>query len=158
MKDFLSINEAAELANKSVQTIRRMIKAKKVKYRRKKTPQGFNYLIDRKDLLEYCGIEDKEYEKAQKSYEKLEKDLQDKTKEVEQEKRDLVISKELALFEDKIDSFNSTIQKLVEQNQRDKENFFHLIKTFQDRVNLLENNVKVLETSQNKKWFSFWRK
>jgi len=52
----ISITDAADLINKSAQTIRRLIKAGKIKYRRKRTPQGFNYLIDKISLLETCGI------------------------------------------------------------------------------------------------------
>jgi len=53
----LSIQEAADLSNKSVQTIRRLIKGGKVKYRRKRTSQGFNYQIDKASLLEELGAE-----------------------------------------------------------------------------------------------------
>ncbi len=52
----ISIADAADLTNKSSQTIRRMLKAGKVKYRRKKTPQGFNYMIDKASLMETCGM------------------------------------------------------------------------------------------------------
>jgi hypothetical protein len=42
---YITIQEASELANKSIQTIRRSLKSKKLKYKRQDTPQGFNYLI-----------------------------------------------------------------------------------------------------------------
>ena len=53
----LSISEAAELIGKSTQTIRRMVRGKKIKFRRKKTPQGFTYHIDKESLLAMGGIE-----------------------------------------------------------------------------------------------------
>lgn len=50
-KENITIQDAAELSNKSVQTIRRAIKAGKIKYRRRKTPQGFNYLINKESVF-----------------------------------------------------------------------------------------------------------
>lgn len=158
MDRIISINDAAELSNKSVQTIRRMIKSKKIKFKRRRTPQGFNYLIERDSVVQFFGLKDPEFDEANKDFQKLETELQNKTEKIEQEKRDMVISKELALFEDKIDAFNMTIQKLIDQNQQDKENFFHLIKTFQNRIGVLENNVRVLETTRTRSWFTFWKK
>ncbi|MFA5948478.1 MAG: hypothetical protein WC806_05975, partial [Candidatus Gracilibacteria bacterium] len=52
LKKLISIQEASDISNKSIQTIRRAIKAKKIIYRRKKTPQGFNYLIDFDSLID----------------------------------------------------------------------------------------------------------
>lgn len=52
----LSVQEAADLSSKSVQTIRRLIKGGKVKYRRKRTSQGFNYQIDKASLLEELAV------------------------------------------------------------------------------------------------------
>ena len=49
---FISLNKAAGLVNKSTQTIRRLIKSNKIKFRRKRTPQGFIYFIDQKSLIE----------------------------------------------------------------------------------------------------------
>lgn len=49
---FINLNEAATLINKSTQTLRRLIKSNKIKYRRKKTPQGFIYFIDISSLKE----------------------------------------------------------------------------------------------------------
>ena len=43
--EYISIQEAADLTGKSIQTIRRAIKTKKVEFKRRKTPQGFNYQI-----------------------------------------------------------------------------------------------------------------
>ena len=51
----LSIAEAAVTIGKSTQTIRRMIKGKKIKFRRKRTPQGFTYYIDKTSLLAVEG-------------------------------------------------------------------------------------------------------
>ncbi len=49
-RDFLTLQEAAILLGKSVQTIRRMIKKGELKSQKIKTPQGFHYVIKKEDL------------------------------------------------------------------------------------------------------------
>lgn len=49
-KDFLTLQEAAVLIGKSVQTVRRLIKKGDLKAQRIKTPQGFHYVIQRENL------------------------------------------------------------------------------------------------------------
>ena len=53
----VSIKEAAELAEKSTQTIRRLIKGNKVKFKKRRTPQGFNYQVDKESLAAYFDID-----------------------------------------------------------------------------------------------------
>lgn len=48
--ELLTLQEAAELMEKSTQTVRRMIKRGDLKAKRIKTPQGFHYVIERADL------------------------------------------------------------------------------------------------------------
>lgn len=55
-KGLLTINEASHLSGKSPQTIRRLLKQKKLKFRRKRTPQGFSYFIDRSSISDYFDI------------------------------------------------------------------------------------------------------
>lgn len=121
----ININEAAVLSGKSIQTIRRMIKQKKISVRRQKTPQGFNYLIDKDSLTQIVAD----------------------SQNTEREHRPIT---------GEFERFNATVQKLIEQNERDKENFFQLIKTFQDRVVSLENQIKLLEApAPRKRWWQF---
>ncbi len=49
-QSFVSIQEAAAMMGKSVQTLRRLIKKGDIKTKRVKTPQGFNYVIELSDL------------------------------------------------------------------------------------------------------------
>lgn len=159
---YITIQDAAEMADKSVQTIRRALKANKIKCRKKKTPQGFNYLIDRQSVVDFYSITDKKEEaKSTEKLEKLEKELTEKVKEqtADSTQRDLMITKsEFEAFNDKVSEFNKTISLLAEQMRDDKENFFRLIKTFQDRIVVLENHVRMIETpSQKKGWFNFWK-
>ncbi|MFC1810951.1 hypothetical protein ACFLZH_05605 [Patescibacteria group bacterium] len=143
---FLSIQEAAEIADKSIQTIRRAIKSKKLKARKKKTPQGYNFMIDKDSL--------------RKTYD-LRSIFDEQAKEKKSEQKDKIsktgrkITKQY-LTKDDLGMFKDTVQKLIDQHEKDKENFFRLIKTFQDRVVVLENQVKLL-AEPKKKWYQIWK-
>jgi excisionase family DNA binding protein len=56
VNQLITIGEAADLVNKSAQTIRRLIKTNKIKFKRKRTPQGFNYVVDKASLLEFFRL------------------------------------------------------------------------------------------------------
>lgn len=140
----ININDAAALSGKSIQTIRRMIKHKKIQVRRQKTPQGFNYLIIKESLLDYI------HRDAQAAPQDT-----STTQISNREHRPITPALE-DHFKTEVERFNTTIQKLIAQNERDKENFFQLVKTFQDRVVSLENQIKLLEAPR-KRWFRFWR-
>lgn len=45
------------MSQKSSQTIRRLIKMNKLKCKRKRTPQGFNYEVERGSLIKYFGLD-----------------------------------------------------------------------------------------------------
>lgn len=142
--ELLTINEAASLSGKSIQTIRRMIKHKKVQVKRQKTPQGFNYLIIKETLLNYLNRVSQPGTQEEASSQNLER-----------EHRPINANYEEA-FKGELERFGTTIQKLIEQNAHDKENFFGLIKTFQDRVFTLENHIKMLEAPR-RKWWRVWK-
>ncbi|KKU80155.1 MAG: hypothetical protein UY05_C0013G0004 [Candidatus Peregrinibacteria bacterium GW2011_GWA2_47_7] len=50
-QDFLTLEEAAKGLGKSVQTVRRMIKRGELPAKRVKSPQGFQYVVDREDVF-----------------------------------------------------------------------------------------------------------
>ena|SRR3989338_5793593 len=54
-QDFLTLEEAAKGLGKSVQTVRRMIKRGELPAKRVKSPQGFQYVVNREDTLERSG-------------------------------------------------------------------------------------------------------
>lgn len=56
VNQMLTLQEAAFLSRKSSQTIRRLIKSNKIKYRRRRTPQGFNYFIEKESLLDFFDL------------------------------------------------------------------------------------------------------
>lgn len=139
----ITINEAATVSGKSIQTIRRMIKHKKISVKRQKTPQGFNYLIVKESLSDFMN-------QATKVIHQDDSTIQ----ETSREHRPLDASFQ-EVFKAELERFGMTMQQLIEQNQRDKENFFQLIKTFQDRIFSLESHIKMIEAPK-KKWWKPW--
>ncbi|MBN1494977.1 hypothetical protein JW911_04555 [Candidatus Peregrinibacteria bacterium] len=146
---FLTIHEAALLSSKSVQTIRRAIKGKKIKARKSKTPQGYNYMVDRQSLISIYNLKEEQIAKNQENTQVKDETKNETAKQQKKLAKNFVTSDDLNIFKD-------TMQKLIDQHEKDKENLFRLIKTFQDRMVVLENQVKMLEAPK-KKWFRFWR-
>lgn len=140
----LTINEAAAQSVKSIQTIRRMIKQKKIQVKRQKTPQGFNYLIIKESLDEFLNKTNQTITRETASIQtdgREHRPIQDDFQNI---------------FREEMNKFNLTIQQLTAQHAKDKENFFGLIKTFQERVMELENQIKMLEAPKGK-WWEFWK-
>jgi len=153
---FLSIQEAAALSNKSIQTIRRAIKGKKLKARKSKTPQGYNYIVDRQSLISIYEIKNADEAKLnnetqeQKSEVKETEALNNEVAKTQKKlSKQFITTEELGLFKE-------TIQKLIDQHEKDKENLFRLVKSFQDRMVVLENQVKMLEAPK-KRWYQIWK-
>lgn len=145
--EFITITEAANLTGKSIQTIRRMIKRKRIQVRRQKTPQGFNYMVDKYSLQAYLQNRDNQMNNQimgmgsasaplpySPSYERRHAGLDE------------------TIFAREIDQLTTTIEKLVSQNEKDKDSFFGLIKTFQERIGVLENQIKLLEAPKKRWW------
>ncbi len=138
----ITIQEAAEISGKSVQTIRRAIKAKKIKARKKKTPQGYNYGVDRESLI-------KQY--------KIRLNTQEKSKSGIKKKKTALGHTEGTPTYKEFRRIQSDIEDLMEEQRKTKENFMRFMKTFQERFVLLENQLKLLEEPKDKKWYQFWK-
>ena len=138
---FLTIQEAAEASGKSIQTIRRAVKSKKVAIKRKKTPQGFNYLIGKESLLKFYKIQASLFEREQAGLDKSAKTQS--------------LSKEFATVED-LKKFQKDISVVLEEHKKEKESFMRFMKAFQERFVVMENQMKLLEQPK-KKWYSFWK-
>jgi hypothetical protein len=158
---YISIKDASDLSGKSIQTIRRLIKSKKVKFKKDRTPQGFNYLIDEQSFCAFYNIQ--RADTARKIEPRQAEDTtvqQAQTTtitpaEIKQESA-LVVKKDHTVVEfDIANEFNGTIQKLIDQHGKEKENLFKLVETFQNKVISLENKLKV-ETLSKKSWYKFW--
>lgn len=203
MTQYITIKEAADLSGKSVQTIRRMIKSKKLKYRKDRTPQGFNYLIDLDSLSNKYSISKKaladsaivdnsstksesitnssrsteaSQEQSSSKVTPVDLDLRNTSKgqseqsiqehsaenqaTASQQNTDVVPAtqerahQQIVSYEP-VKEFTDTMQKLIEQHGKEKENLFRLVETFQNKVISLENKLKV-ESNSSKKWFKIW--
>ncbi len=136
-----SIQEAAEISNKSVQTIRRALKAKKLQGKKQKTPQGFNYLIGEDSLFKLYKLE--------RNHSTIKSDLKNS------EQTSLIT--EYASKEDLMEQ-KKVLDHLVDENRKDKETFMRFVKVFQERFTSLESQVKLLEEpTAKKKWYQFWK-
>lgn len=144
----LTIQEASAISGKSVQTIRRALKSKKLTAKKEKTPQGFNYLIEEDALVKLYKIT-----KAPRQHSGI-KDNNVPLAEAEQTSlvQEYVTKEELS-------DQKKVLDKLVDENRKDKETFMRFVKVFQDRFTALENQVKLLdEPGKKKRWYQFWKK
>ncbi len=178
-QELITIIQAAQISGKSIQTMRRMIKQKKLRVKKQKTPQGFNYLIVKTSLDELMNdahskafFNDYPSTPVTQQQNPINQQTQERsapiitqaeqattyempTQETTREHRS--INQELIdEFRGEVGKFNTTIQKMIEQSQSDKQNFFDLIKTFQDRVIVLENQIKQLEAPKPS-WWKVWK-
>lgn len=140
-KEYISIQEAAELSNKSIQTIRRTIKAKKIKYRKQRTPQGFNYYISRTSLCELYRIRIKEDESRPR-----------KTKF-----KPVIEAEAMTIEVEDFKSFVKTIESMLAKHSEERQNFLRLVNTLQERIFILENQINLLKGAPQKKWYQFWK-
>lgn len=136
---FITIQEAAEISGKSIQTIRRAIKGKKVSSRKKKTPQGYNYAVDRDSLFKYYKIGPAPGVKGGA-----------------RKQRSLAETDEYATVRD-LKRIRTSIEELMDEQMKTKDNFVRFMKTFQEKFVLLENQLKLLEEPKDKKWYHFWK-
>jgi hypothetical protein len=137
---YLSIQDAASISKKSIQTIRRAIKAKKLKVRRQSTPQGFNYLVEEESFFEFYSIKPAQSKKQ----------VKDDVIEVKKETENLMISKE------DFRAFTKTLESLVNQHSEERQNFLRLVNTLQEKIFVLENQLNLLK-APGRKWFQFWK-
>ncbi len=143
--NLISIQEAADLTQKSVQTIRRAIKAKNIKFRRDKTPQGFNYLIDKDSILEF-------YDQKAVATEQTGEVLKP-TENISIKSAGETMNVDIGDFK----AFVQTMQTMIAQHSDERQNFLRLVNTMQEKIFVLENQVNLLKAPATKKWFAFWQ-
>lgn len=144
---YITIQEAADLSEKSVQTIRRAIKAKKLKCKKKKTPQGFNYSISLESLQEAYDMT-KPVEKAEQA---LQEEIVEKAEKKVEKKEDKIMV-DVADFQ----SFAKTMERLVSQHAEERQSFLRLVNTLQEKIFVLENQVNLLKAPE-KRWYQVWK-
>ncbi len=145
-KEFITIQVASELSKKSIQTIRRAIKAKKIKTKKQKTPQGFNYLIDKDSLESTFNIKITKNEFPKKNTKKEEAT----TKTISNTK-----AKKISLETEDFAKFVQTMEAILAQHSEERKSFLGLINTMQEKIYVLENQLNLLKAPPKKKWFSF---
>lgn len=137
---YLTIQEAAAVSGKSIQTIRRALKGSRLQAKRKRTPQGFNYLISRDSLINFY---------------KLKEDVMDREPAGLNNKQEKSISGEFATLQD-LQNFQHQIEQLLDEQKKEKDSFIRFMKAFQERFVVMENQMKLLEQPK-KRWFHFWK-
>lgn len=138
----LSIQEAAAITGKSIQTIRRAIKAKKIISKRKKTPQGFNYMVTQESVASFYKINAKAFNRDREQGSVKEKDLSTEGA--------------YATLQD-LHAMEKEVADLLEEYKKEKESFMRFMKAFQERFVVLENQLKLLEEPKKKSWYQFWK-
>lgn len=157
---YISIKDAAELSGKSVQTIRRMIKAKKLKFKKERTPQGFNYLLEAESVYSHFGVQ-RDDSTPEVTTVTNQTDIVEAV-EAKVKEEDTPIAPAVAqdrshqkiVNYEPVKEFNDTIQKIVDQHGKEKENLFKLIESFQNKVIHLETKLK--DKSSKKGLFRLW--
>lgn len=180
---YLNLQDAALLSDKSAQTIRRLIKGNKVRYRKYRTPQGFTYLVEKNSLMNHFEIEEgkerpqnDEPELVEEFVPEDELDTDDEEEEEEEEEAPVVeqvyrqerpepqtrpfntANGASAPADDQTAAgFQTVMTQLVQQHREDKKRLFELLEIFQKRILVLEDQIKQLEAPKSKKrWFGLW--
>lgn len=157
-KEFISIQEAADLSLKSIQTIRRAIKAKKIRIKRQKTPQGFNYMIERMSFCEFYGIRT-----AADTSAKTDAPSSEISGTTNKKVKSFIKFADTEENEDKIyisandfKNFSQTMERLLNQHSEERQNFLRLITSFQEKIVVLENQLNLLQAPK-KSWYQIWK-
>lgn len=157
-KEFISIQEAADLSLKSIQTIRRAIKSKKLRIKRQKTPQGFNYLIEKNSFCEFYGMKSTVSTSA-----KTETPSSDISGATNKKVKSFIKFAETVESEDKMyisandfRSFSQTMEKLLGQHSDERQNFLRLVTSLQEKIVVLENQLNLLQAPK-KSWYQIWK-
>ena len=142
--NLISIQESADLTQKSIQTIRRAIKSKKIKFRRDKTPQGFNYLVDKDSLFDFYGM--KNEPQAQTNSEPAKEPITFQAGD-----------ETMTVNTDDFKAFVQTLKTMISQHSEERQNFLRLVNTMQEKIFVLENQVNLLKAPAVKKWYQLWK-
>lgn len=146
-KELISIQDAAELSGKSIQTIRRAIKAKKLGFRRQRTPQGFNYLVNKSSLCELFRIKIKNEQDQNKG----------STKGKDPKFKTMLEGETMTIEVGDFKSFVKTVEGLIAKHSEERQNFMRLVSTMQEKIFILENQLNLLKGVEQKRWYQFWK-
>lgn len=153
----ITITDAASLSGKSIQTIRRAIKARKIKVKKQKTPQGFNYLIVKDTLLECYQIGDKQELREIPIERHTDESMTnlDIQETMPSEHVSLVDQEAIARTEQSVRALDGKVNEVVLRYSHEREQITQVMKDFKDRVLILENQIRMLQAPK-KSWYKFW--
>lgn len=155
IKQYISIQDAADMSGKSIQTIRRAIKARKFLFKKIRTPQGFNYDIEKDSLCRFYKMTTEASIQAAPA--KTEKPVEEKAKTKAMSEDIKEVKKEKRYVEaDDLKVFTMTLERLIAQHGDERQSFLRLINNLQEKIFVLENQLSLLKAPE-KKWFAFWR-
>lgn len=146
VETLLSIQEVAAITGKSLQTIRRAIKTRKLVSKRKKTPQGFNYMITQESAASYYKIKPENFHP----------DREQGSLNVKVKEKGVSTDVAYATLHD-LQTLEKEVAGLLDEYKNEKENFMRFMKAFQERFVVLENQLKLLEEPKKKSWYQFWK-
>lgn len=143
------------MSGKSIQTIRRAIKARKFLFKKIRTPQGFNYDIEKDSLCRFYKMTTEASVQAAPA--KTAKPVEDKAKTKAMSEDIKEVKKEKRYVEaDDLKVFTMTLERLIAQHGDERQSFLRLINNLQEKIFVLENQLSLLKAPE-KKWFAFWR-
>lgn len=169
----LSLHEAALVSGRSVQTIRRMVKFGQLRARRKRTPQGFQYMIDREHLLTFTRAlareipeeteetetvrmrDVQEISPEQETAQKMNKETFSLVQQPETGKTRKTTATPMQAERDLLLSLHQTIRDLLEHQARERQQFLDLFKNLQERITFLEEQARTFQ-QKKKRWYEFF--
>ncbi len=140
----LTIQETAAITGKSLQTIRRAIKARKLEAKRKRTPQGFNYMVTQESVASFYKVNMKAFNRDREQG------------SVDTKEKAIANDPAYATLHD-LQTLEKEVASLLNEYKSEKESFVRFMKAFQERFVVLENQLKLLEEPKKKPWFKFWK-
>lgn len=170
----LTLNEASSVSGKSVQTLRRAIKSKKIRVRRIKTPQGFNYMIDKESLFSFYRVrQPKDFREIPVEREQIERSQIDGVQSDEQRPvyfdiresqptstsmsvPDTTQQQAISEVKSSLHTLDTKIEEITQRFSGEREQVGQVLKDFQDRMLIMENQVRLLQAPQ-KKWYQVWK-
>lgn len=144
----LTLQEVAAITGKSLQTIRRAIKSRKIEAKRKRTPQGFNYMVTQESVASFYKV-DMNAINAERTQTSLNLNTSEKSLSNESTPAFATVSD--------LQNLEKEVSGMLDEYKKEKENFMRFMKAFQDRFVGLENQMKLLEEPKKKKWYQVWK-
>ncbi|MFA5948525.1 MAG: hypothetical protein WC806_06215, partial [Candidatus Gracilibacteria bacterium] len=116
---------------------------KKLGYKRIRTPQGFNYLIDFDSLIDLYRL-------------KISKADSTENLATTSENQPAKENAGMDVSNEDFKSFTKLLEKMVSQHNDERQNMLRLVSTLQEKIFALENQLALLQAPA-KKWYQLWK-